>query len=387
MRLLVINNTPTPNDTSFFAAVARRPEVTTRVVLLAPHDANRAWRVNPDHFAFDHRILPGLHTYVEPIELPLYVHWGLWTEMRRFQPDVIAICGYHHFATLEVLAFARLHHRRTLLWSGSHLLSGFLKRGWVEAYKRRVIPRFDAYVTYGTAARDLLVHYGARPERIVVGCNTVDVHWFRGRAEALRPADRAEGPLRLLFVGRLVSLKNVGMLIAAVGHLQRRNLDVTLTIVGDGVLRPVLERQVADEGVRGVTFSGFLAGDRLVEAYVGADALVLPSLNEAWGLVVNEAAACGTPSVVSTRAGAAQDLIRDGDTGFTFDPIAGALETILERLARDRPLGRRMGLAARQFILAHDHTYGAGRLIEAAELALARQDGPVGQSPLAATTR
>ena len=387
MRLLVIDSIPTPYSLPFFAAVARRPGVIARTVHLAPNDSNRLWTVAPADFTFDHRILSSFHAYIEPIELPLYVHWGLWSEMRRFQPDVIAICGYNHFAALEVLAFAHVHHRETVLWSGSHLLSGFLKRPWVDAYKRWAITRFDAYLSYGTAARDQLVHYGAPPDRIVVGCNTVDVHWFKSRADALRHDGPPAGALRLLFVGRLVSIKNVGALVAAVGHLQQRGLDVTLTIVGEGVLRRALEEQVDREGVRGVTFSGFRMGDDLVQAYVSADALVLPSLNEPWGLVVNEAAACGIPSVVSTRAGAARDLIRDNETGFTFDPeIRGELEQTLERLARDRELCQRMGEKAQRFILTRDPAYYADRLIEAAELALAVH-GPARRTRLAATTR
>src|SRR2546422_7129043 len=95
MRLLLINNTPTPYNLSFSVAVAGRPGGIARTLFLAPHDSNRLWTVDPDHFAFDHRILPSLHAYVEFIELPLYLHWGLWSQMRRFQPDVISIRGYH----------------------------------------------------------------------------------------------------------------------------------------------------------------------------------------------------------------------------------------------------------------------------------------------------
>jgi glycosyltransferase involved in cell wall biosynthesis len=374
IRLLVIDSTPTPYNLSFFAALARRPGVIMRALLLAPSDSNRLWRVDPQHHLFDYRILPSLHTYVEPIELPLYLHWGLWSEMRRFEPDVIAIGGYHYFATLEVLAFARLYHRGAVLWSGSHLLSGFLKRALVDAYKRWVISRFDTYLAYGTAAREQLVYYSAPRECVVVGCNTVDVHGFKSRADKLRTPHAPGGSLRLLFVGRLVPIKNVGALITAVGHLQGRGLDVTLTITGDGPLRETLRQQVDRDGVRGVTFFGFRSGDALVETYVNADALVLPSLNEPWGLVVNEAAACGIPSVVSTRAGAAQDLIREGENGLTFDPtVRGHLEQVLERLARDRGLCRSMGRAAQEFILTRDQSYYAECMVQAAELAFARR--------------
>ena len=371
IRLLAVQNIMSPYNLSFFAALSEQRAVAARTVFLAPNDTNRPSQALPEDLGFDYRVLPGLHTFIPRYDMPVYVHWGLWTELRRFHADVLVMSGYHYFATLEVLAFARRHRVPAVLWSGSHLESGFIKRRWVDAYKRWVITRFDAYLTYGSAARDQLVHYGARPDRIIVGCNTVDVHWFKSRAAALRRTERREGPLRLLYVGRLVPFKNVAALVAAVAHLQERGLGVTLTIVGDGALRERLRQQISRGGVRDVTFCGFLTGDRLVEAYVGADALVLPSLNEPWGLVVNEAAACGIPSVVSNRAGAARDLIREGETGFTFDPTSsGDLEQSLERLACDPGLCRRMGEAAQRLILTRDQAYYAERLVDAVQLAL-----------------
>jgi len=111
----------------------------------------------------------------------------------------------------------------------------------------------------------------------------------------------------------------------------------------------------------------------LVRAYVDADALILPSTNELWGLVVNEAAAWGIPSAVSTLCGAARDLIHEGVTGLTFDPtVPAALEQALDRIVADPSERRRMGEAAQRLILTRDQAYYAARLVEAAELALAR---------------
>src|SRR3989442_5006377 len=96
----------------------------------------------------------------------------------------------------------------------------------------------------------------------------------------------------------------------------------------------------------------------MVEAYVDADVLVLTSLNEPWGLVVNEAAACGIPSIVSTRAGAALDLIENNRTGLTFDPeVVGGLERCIEQFSRQPSLARRMGELARNIILTRRQSY------------------------------
>ena len=373
IRLLTVQNIMSPYNLSFFAALSKHAGVDTQAVFLAPNDSNRPQQTLPRDLGFDYQVLPGVHAYIAKFEMAIYLHWGLWRALRRFRPDVIAASGYHYFATLQVLAFARVHHTPVVLWSGSHLRSGFIKASWKEAYKRWVIAQFDAYLTYGTASKEQLMHHGAPADRIVVGCNTVDVHWFKERADALRSPTASTSPVRLLFVGRLVPIKNVSALISAVGRLQRRGLAISLTIVGDGPERAALAAEILREEARHVTFLGFLTGEDLIRAYVDADALILPSTNELWGLVVNEAAACGIPSVVSTLCGAAQDLIEQGVTGLTFDPtVPAALEHALDRIVADPSERRRMGEAAQRLILTRDQAYYAARLVEAAELALAR---------------
>ena len=93
---------------------------------------------------------------------------------------------------------------------------------------------------------------------------------------------------------------------------------------------------------------------RELPAYYGlAGAFVLASTEEQWGLVVNEAMASGLPVVVSDRCGCAPDLVREGETGFTFDPSGPAeLAALLGRVAGDAGLRRRMGAAAREAVSA-----------------------------------
>jgi glycosyltransferase involved in cell wall biosynthesis len=103
-----------------------------------------------------------------------------------------------------------------------------------------------------------------------------------------------------------------------------------------------------------VTFTGFLNQSRVVEAYAAADCLVLPSdAGETWGLVVNEAMACGRPALVSDQAGCAADLIVQGRTGAVF------------------PCGDVAALAA----LLREWSADAGRCVRAGEEARARVAG------------
>jgi hypothetical protein len=109
----------------------------------------------------------------------------------------------------------------------------------------------------------------------------------------------------------------------------KENSDAHALLVGDGPLRKSLEIQALPFKER-IHFTGFLNQSRLPEVYKASNVLILPSnSNETWGLVVNEAFACGIPAVVSDAAGCAPDLIDERETGFTYP--AGNVQTLAQK--------------------------------------------------------
>ena len=109
-------------------------------------------------------------------------------------------------------------------------------------------------------------------------------------------------------------------------------------MVGEGPMRAEIEAEIQRTGAP-VRLLGFFNQSEMPEAYALADVLVLPSETETWGLVVNEALACGLPAVVSSGVGCAPDLVEPGATGETYpmgdvDALAVAMERALH-LARD----------------------------------------------------
>jgi lipopolysaccharide/colanic/teichoic acid biosynthesis glycosyltransferase/glycosyltransferase involved in cell wall biosynthesis len=159
------------------------------------------------------------------------------------------------------------------------------------------------------------------------------------------------GPI-VLFVGRLVPYKGVGVLLTA---LQR--LRAAAVIVGDGPLRAELEREASALGLGGRVFFLGRCSDASVAAwYRSCDVLALPSTTaaEAFGLVQLEAMARGKP-VVSTRLPSGVPWVNhDGVTGFTVPPgDAEALRVALARILEDADLRARMGQSARRRFLEH----------------------------------
>lgn len=115
--------------------------------------------------------------------------------------------------------------------------------------------------------------------------------------------------LSYIYIGRLINLKNVRSLIEEF-NVNKRNL----TIVGDGPLQAELRSLASDN----ISFTGFVANDKLRELYLKHDVFILPSLQEAWGVVVEEAIYWGLPVIVSDAVGSQIELVAEPQTGIIY---------------------------------------------------------------------
>lgn len=190
---------------------------------------------------------------------------------------------------------------------------------------RWFIPRFDAYLVVGSRSSEYYRYYGADSQKMFPVPHCVDNKLF-GTNDELHVERKYE--LRdkwdiprdntvFLFVGKLVEDKRPEDFLNALKIAYSSNGGVSGLVVGDGPLRSELEETVNKSGVP-IVFTGFLNQGEIPDSYVAADVLVVPSASETWGLVVNEAMACGLPAVVSDRVGCAPDLVQPGGTGYIY---------------------------------------------------------------------
>jgi 1,2-diacylglycerol 3-alpha-glucosyltransferase len=256
-------------------------------------------------------------------------------------------------------------------------------KGWKRSLKRWLVGRFHAALVGGTPQKRHFAALGMDEATIFTGYDAIDDGFFAG--EAARVREDPEGwrkrlglPDRyILSLGRMVGKKNLGCLVEAYAALRQRLGDATpaLVLVGSGDQEPALRGQCIELGLQIVDpipdgriplktenlklnthpSSVWMPGFRQIHEnpafYALAECFVLPSLWEEWGLVVNEAMACGLPVVVSQTAGCAEDLVKIGENGFLFDPTRPEeLTNALATLALDPGLRERMGAESRQII-------------------------------------
>ncbi|HEU5117688.1 MAG TPA: glycosyltransferase family 4 protein, partial [Isosphaeraceae bacterium] len=249
--------------------------------------------------------------------------------LTRDLPDVVALCGYVRPECLSALEWSKRYRRLSVLMSESQRIDR-PRVWWKEAIKRRRVQRFDAALVGGASHRDYLVELGLPIHRIALGYNAVDNLRYARLSERARTdlVARQSVPVRPYFlcVARFVPEKNLTTLVHAFARY-RESADPhsawDLALCGSGPDEAEVEHLIRSLGLSdAIHRPGFLQADELAVWYAFASGFVLPSVSEPWGLVVNEAAACGLPLLVSDRAGCAQTLVPDppGTTGLRFDP-------------------------------------------------------------------
>jgi phosphatidylinositol alpha-1,6-mannosyltransferase len=206
----------------------------------------------------------------------------------------------------------------------------------------RAIWRGAAAVVAKCAGEADMIHAVDRGVAVSLVANGVDLTAFHSAGLS------TDGPLRLICVARLIERKGQQHLIEAVRRLIAEGVAVTLDLVGTGDAHSALQSQaVAADIAEHVNFIGYVPREKIAARYAGAHVFVLPSYNEGMSVATLEALAAGLPVVV-TRTGGAAELVAEDVNGLTFDwADVATLTAHLHRLALDRPLIRRMGMASR----------------------------------------
>lgn len=279
-------------------------------------------------------------------------------QLEQAGPDAVLVTGWQSKVLVQAARAARALRIPVLLRGESNDLRR--RPLWVRLAHRWYFRKFSAFLAIGKANRRLYESAGVPSDRIFDVPYAVDNDRFAQAAASLRPrrTELRQGwnvdgsTFCALFAGKLQAKKRPGDLLDALEIARKSHGDLRLLVAGSGELESEL-KQKAKERRLPVTFAGFLNQSEMPTAYAAADALVLPSdAGETWGLVVNEAMASGLPAIVSDRVGCRENLILEGETGFSFplgDPRA--LAACLTTLARDPIRAAAMGDSARRRVI------------------------------------
>jgi len=348
-RLVILTEIIAPYRIPVFNVLARQTGLDLHVIFLAETDETlRQWRVYKNEICFSHQILPSWRWRAG--RSSFLINRGLWSALNKASPQVIICGGYNYAASWEALLWARRHRVAFVLWSESNSQDARLGRAWVESLKAYFLRHCDGFVVPGKASFEYLRSLRSPETRILTAPNAVDNSLFAIQAENTRAhatefRERLKLPSRfILFVGRLVAEKGVFDLLEAYAKLQSGvRSEVGLVFAGDGASGQELAQRAKRISPGTVCFPGFAQREDLAGLYALAECLVLPTHSDPWGLVVNEAMACGLPIIVSSVAGCSTDLVEDGWNGYVVPARdVERLSVAIDSLVRQPELRERM---------------------------------------------
>jgi glycosyltransferase involved in cell wall biosynthesis len=287
------------------------------------------------------------------------------------RPQAIICGGYNTPAAWVCFIWARIFRRRFVLWLESNARDD-RKPGVVKNWLKRLLAtNADGIAAAGRATVDYVKGLGAREGQVFLAPMSTDNELFAREASRVpreQEKQKLGYPRRLiLYSGRLVQKKGVLVLLEAFQRVSTELEDVGLLVVGHGPEENAMEDLCRHANLKHVYFLGARQYQEMPYFCALADLLVLPTFSDPWGVVVNEAFACGVPAVVSNVAGACDDLIIDGETGFAVKPGDPAeLADRIIQVLKDPDLRLRMSANCRALIRQYSPEACARGLLAAA---------------------
>jgi len=233
----------------------------------------------------------------------------------------------------------------------------FLKRILKQIVLRGLFKLVHGFFYIGEENKKFYLYYGVPESKLYFAPYAVDNNRFIAEAKKLKFSKNKlknklgikEKQKVILFSGKLVSGKRPMDLILAHKELINKKikngiLNPVLVFMGNGPLKPELEKYIKKNNLRDVHFVGFKNQNEMPEFYAMADIFVLPSAGETWGLVVNEAMCFNLPVIVSDAVSCGRDLIIQGGNGYIY-PVGDKilLSEYLGKILSSQKVVRDMG--------------------------------------------
>lgn len=329
--LAIVTNTVTPYHVNLQRLIALGIPEFKLHVLISHWASDFSWKVEiPPEIHVTRYGKPGEHPLGNPLRRPVW-DWrkgGRFIDyFRRNNVKAAILGGYKYISYVRLIDYCYRHDIPFFVNSDNNIwndprhpaLKKFIKHRTYDWWMKRVSGVFSM----GEFGDQFFTKYGAKPEMLYrlpywpdydafSHVEAVDLERFQQKYGLNRQRRYA------LYSGRLVTPKRVDLLIDAFANVASNHPEWNLLIVGDGAQHDELQRRVPRELRQRVVWTGFLEGRELAVAYHAAETLVLPSDEENWALVVQEAMAAGLTVIASDVVGAARELVVDGKSGRIF---------------------------------------------------------------------
>jgi glycosyltransferase involved in cell wall biosynthesis len=339
-KIALITNSPSPYRIPLFEKLSKLVDLTVYFTNLREKDRN--WDVKYD-YKFNYKVLKdytlrydrgkkdGLNYPINP---------SIIREITKNDYDAVIFGGYSSFTTILAFLTCKIKKIPFLLWLGGTNYHDSLLNRLAKPFITGLMRNTDAFLTYGSRAKEYVISFGVPSEKIFLAVNVGDVDYFRKKIDKytykkkeLKKELGIHHKRNIIFVGSLSYRKGVEYLLPAFYELKKEYENLGLLLLGDGPLKEKLIEKYGDSDQ--VHFIGFVQQDELSKYYAISDIFILPTIGDIFSIVVSEAMASNLPIIATKNDGSSVDIVKNGFNGYVINSkdsneIYGAIEKMLE---------------------------------------------------------
>lgn len=310
MKVLFLTNLPSPYRVGFFTELGKKCELTVLYERRTASDRDKSWKADAGK-TYQEFYLKGLEIGTDNSFCPNVIHY------LKSEYDIVVIGMYSTYTAMLAMMWMKLNHKQYVISTDGGFVCEESKIK--KKFKTFLLSSASFWLGTGKLAREYMCYYGAKSECIFdypfTSVDEVDII-----PNALEPKEKKE--LRenlgifadkvIISVGQFIPRKGFDILLEAC----KSALDTNTELLIIGGTKEDLEKVTARKISQNVKVYPFMSKQRLFQYYLAADFFVLPTREDVWGLVVNEAMACGLPVLTTNRCGAGMEMIKPGENGW-----------------------------------------------------------------------
>ncbi len=297
MKIILISPYIIPRRSKFYTHVSKNinnSDNEIKFLLIKSKAKHRSFKPQLDSYGINYLILNSLQFYFKNIELAIDIPLNLFKELRKEKPQIIITEGFG-FAYIPAIIYSLFFKSSLVFWNKSSSQSNASNSKIKIFIKKILISPYNKFIAGGKPQLKYLSNLGISDVMLYDDVPDLEPFLFNNIETSSN-----NDILKILFVGELIPRKNLIFLLNALNDSDF--VKYNLTVVGDG---PEMNSCItyAKENQLNVVFEGFKSPNEIQEFYNNSDCLIVPSLREAWGLVVEEGMASGLACIVSDVVG------------------------------------------------------------------------------------
>jgi len=298
-----------------------------KVIFTSEIESNRKWDIQKeiDKFTFDYEILNSKQLKINSNKDNHFFHFNFDFNkiINKEKPDIIIHTWWASLTAWQSCLWCKKNKAKYILWNESTKYENSWRRTITKPVVKYLVRNSDAYISFGSRSKEYLEILWANKNKIFEFYNTVDIDFFVNEAKKLKPIKEElkhkywiKTKYVLLFVWQLIERKWIYEILSWFEKFKNINNDISLIFVWWWQEKENLEKIIKENNINDVFFPWFFQIDKIWELYAIADIFTLPSIEEVWGLVINEAMCFWLPILTAYKVWASPDLVIEWKNGF-----------------------------------------------------------------------